>query len=178
MRPRWAIPFRLEALARPYAYTLFLPQCFKCSPTVNLDAGARPAMPSVRGAADAPRSPSGPRPPAGWEVAPLCPPSIGSALLYWWPEDGWQLGRVLRRSRQGPFSHVLRYRRPEAVFTDNVDTLQSASYGVRWVLLRPASEGPAPRSGLSLELVSLRAGKGRPRANLLRTIEKCHFGFG
>ncbi len=40
-------------------------------------------------------------------------------------------------------------RRPEAVFTGNVETLlDSASYGVRWVLLRPASEGPAPRSGL------------------------------
>jgi hypothetical protein len=82
-------------------------------------------------------------------VAPPGPPSIGSALLYWWPEDGWQLGRVFRRTRQGPFSHVLRYRRPEAVFTGNVDTLlDSASYGARWVLLRPASEGPAPRSGL------------------------------
>ncbi len=33
--------------------------------------------------------------------------------------------------------------------TGNVDTLvESASYGVRWILLRPASEGPAPRSRL------------------------------
>ena len=22
------------------------------------------------------------------------PPDLGSAILYWWPDEGWQLGRV------------------------------------------------------------------------------------
>ncbi len=37
LRPRWEGPFRLAALAGPNAYTLSLPQRFKCSPTVNVD---------------------------------------------------------------------------------------------------------------------------------------------
>jgi hypothetical protein len=114
-------------------------------------ARRRAARDALHTGARRPPSAPGQKARAGCKVAPPGQPSVGSALLYWWPEYGWQLGRVLRRTRQGTFSHVLRYRRPEAVFTSNVDTLQeSASYGVRWVLLRPASssEGPAPRSGL------------------------------
>ena len=60
-------------------------------------------------------------------------------LLYWWPEVGWQLGRVARLSKRAPFSHVVRYRRPAATFAGDVDTLlDTPSYGTRWVLLAPA----------------------------------------
>ena len=64
---------------------------------------------------------------------------LGSALLYWWPDEGWQLGRVRRRSRKAPFTHVVGYRFPAAAFTGEVDSLlDEASYGSRWVPLVPA----------------------------------------
>ena len=76
-----------------------------------------------------------------------CPPMVGATLLYWWPAEGWQLGRVARPSTQAPYSHVVRYRRPGASFTGNVDTLLDAgSYGTRWTLLARASPTPAPGS--------------------------------
>ena len=74
--------------------------------------------------------------PPGWTVVPEGPVLPGAALLYWWPIEGWQLGRVARPTARGPFSHVVRYRRPTASFTGDVDTLlDSSSYGRRWVLL-------------------------------------------
>ena len=73
-------------------------------------------------------------------LAPHGPLPRGARVLYWWPEDGWQLGQVVRPTSRQPFrrafSHVMRYRRPEAAFAGEVDTLlDSSSYGIRWVLL-------------------------------------------
>jgi len=80
-----------------------------------------------------------PQPPAGWVLAPHGPLPRGARVLYWWPEDGWQLGQVVRPTSRPPFSHVVRYRRPEAAFAGEVDTLlDSSSYGIRWVLLAAA----------------------------------------
>jgi len=84
-------------------------------------------------------SPHPPCPPPAWVVGPAAPPVVGASLLYWWPEVGWQFGRVARLSKRTPFSHVVRYRRPAATFAGDVDTLLDAtSYGTRWVLLAPA----------------------------------------
>ena len=98
-----------------------------------------------RGAPGSPQSASTdaaalhPQPPAGWVVAPHGPLPRGARVLYWWPEAGWQLGQVVRPTSRQPFSHVVRYRRPEAAFAGEVDTLlDSASYGIRWVLLAAA----------------------------------------
>ena len=98
-----------------------------------------------RGAPGSPQSASTdaaalhPQPPAGWVVAPHGPLPRGARVLYWWPEDGWQLGQVVRPTSRQPFSHVVRYRRPEAAFAGEVDTLlDSSSYGIRWVLLAAA----------------------------------------
>ena len=64
---------------------------------------------------------------------------LSSPLLYWWPDEGWQLGRVRRRSRKAPFTHVVGYRFPPAAFTGEVDSLlDEASYGSRWVALVPS----------------------------------------
>ena len=77
-----------------------------------------------------------PRPPPGWAVGPLGSPLVGASILYWWPEEGWQLGVVARLCTRAPFSHVVRYRRATAAFAGEVDTLLDApSYGSRWVLL-------------------------------------------
>jgi hypothetical protein len=35
-----------------------------------------------------------PSPPAGWSLGAWARPAIGDAVLYWWPEAGWQRGRV------------------------------------------------------------------------------------
>ena len=71
-------------------------------------------------------------------VEPAGSPVLGSAILYWWPDEGWQLGRVRRRSRQVPFTHVVGYRLATAAFAGEVDSLlDEASYGSRWVALRP-----------------------------------------
>ena len=72
--------------------------------------------------------------PAVWTIGPLGSPGTGSVVLYWWPDEGWQLGRVSRPAARRPFTHVVTYRRPSAA----LDTLlDSASYGHRWVLLHP-----------------------------------------
>ena len=80
-----------------------------------------------------------PVPPPGWAVAAARrAPVLGATLLYWWPDEGWQLGRVRRRSRKAPFTHVVGYRSPPAAFTGEVDSLlDEASYGSRWVTLVP-----------------------------------------
>ena len=70
-----------------------------------------------------------PRPPPGWAVGPLGSPLVGASILYWWPEEGWQLGVVARLCTRAPFSHVVRYRRATAAFAG------APSYGSRWVLL-------------------------------------------
>ena len=65
---------------------------------------------------------------------------VGSPVLYWWPSDGWQRGVVARLRTSGPFSHVVRYRRPVSTLHGDVATLlDAASYGSRWVLLAPAA---------------------------------------
>jgi hypothetical protein len=67
----------------------------------------------------------------------------GAAILYWWPDEGWQLGRVRRLSRTDPFTHVVGYRSPSAAFTcdvtvDSEALLDSdAVRGSRWVALTP-----------------------------------------
>jgi hypothetical protein len=63
-------------------------------------------------------------PPVG-KWPPPGPPSSGSALLYWWPEDGWQLGRVLRRTSR-------------ATWTRCWNLLRTACAGFCCVLLRRA----------------------------------------
>ena len=76
-------------------------------------------------------------------------------ILYWWPEDGWQRGRLCQG---GAFSHVVAYTRQTSALRGRADTLlDAASYCVRWVLLSPASgtgvarptdsAAPARRSG-------------------------------
>ena len=71
------------------------------------------------------------------------PQDLGSAILYWWPDEGWQLWRLLRRCRWALFTHVVGYRTPTAAFAGEVDTLLGqATYGSRWVsLTRVAPSG-------------------------------------
>ena len=67
--------------------------------------------------------------------------ALGAAILYWWPDEGWQFGRVRRRSRRAPFTHVVGYRHPTAAFAGAVDSLlDEASYGSRWVALVPRGD--------------------------------------
>jgi len=109
-------------------------------------AGARPAVgpPHVSLA-----SSSSPLPPAGWTLSPWRSPVAGATILYWWPEEGWQLGRVARLSTQAPYSHVVRYRRPGAIFSGDVHTLLDAgSHGTRWNFLARASTSSSPRGVL------------------------------
>ena len=92
---------------------------------------------------DPPPSPSPPSPPAGWSLGSWAPAALGDTILYWWPEEGWQLGRVVRVVRRAPFTHVVRYRRSDASFTGDVDTLlDAASHGSRWVRLVRSLIGP------------------------------------
>ena len=76
-------------------------------------------------------------PPPGWAVAAAGPPpDLGSAILYWWPDEGWHLGHLRRRCGRAPFTHVVGYRTPTAAFAGEVDTvtlLDPATYGLRWV---------------------------------------------
>ena len=110
--------------------------------------GAAPSMESPDLARHMPSAPaSRPLPPAGWILSGWRPPAAGDALLYWWPEEGWQLGRVARPSTKESFSHVVRYRRPGAAFTGDVDTqLDAASYGTRWTLLARLPTDPTPQA--------------------------------
>ena len=85
-----------------------------------------------------------PQPPPGWAVAAaIPPPDLGSATLYWWPDEGWQLERVWRRCRRAPFTNVVGYRTPTAAFAGEVATLlDPAAFGSRWVsLTRVAPSG-------------------------------------
>jgi len=107
--------------------------------------GADRGAPQTAG--DQPSGPTPPIAPLGWTVDSERPLVPGSAILYWWPTEGWQLGRVARPSSRASFSHVVRYRRPSASFTGDVDTLlDSSSYGTRWVLLAPTRASASPRS--------------------------------
>ena len=107
-------------------------------------AGVPPPPPGV---------PPPPVPPPGWSVAAaagsLAP---GAAILYWWPDEGWQFGRVRRRSRRTPFTHVVGYRHPTAAFAGEVDSLlDEASSGSRWVALVPRRESAVPGTALPSE---------------------------
>ena len=76
--------------------------------------------------------------PAGFVIGQVGVAEVGSQILYLWPEDGWQRGKVDRPSRVAPFSHVVRYRRATSALHGEVDTLlDECSYGSRWVLLAP-----------------------------------------
>ena len=91
-----------------------------------------------------PRLSTGPaRPAAPPACDPPPPPPPGWAVLYWWPDEGWQLGRLRRRCRRAPFTHVVGYRTPTAAFAGEVDKLLNpATYGSRWVsLTRVAPSG-------------------------------------
>ena len=89
-----------------------------------------------------------PLPPTGYTVnmAPggLDRALVGRRILYWWGEDGWQLGSVARVSSQASFSHVVAYHRRSGTAHSLLD---SASYGSTWVALSPlprAWMGPEP----------------------------------
>jgi len=99
--------------------------------------------------------------PSGWTLGAWKPPGLGDAVLYWWPDDGWQQGRVAKSTTREPFTHVVRYRRPGATFTGDVETqLDAASHGARWRLLVPAATNPGPPSLLPSAID--RAGSERP----------------
>ena len=62
----------------------------------------------------------------------------GARVLYLWPAEGWQLGRVARLCSREGFSHVVAYGRSSALGAVVVDTLlDAASHGTqgRWRLL-------------------------------------------
>ena len=70
------------------------------------------------------------------------PPVLSSPILYWWPDEGWQLGRVRRPSRNPP---VGGYRLATAAFAGEVASLvEAASHGSRWVSLVPAAARALP----------------------------------
>ncbi len=74
---------------------------------------------------------------------------VGRTILYWWPTDGWQRGRVARLCPRGAFSHVVAYSRQTSVLRGMADSLlDAASNGDRWVLLRlsPATAGGVERA--------------------------------
>ena len=115
----------------------------------------------VRDVASSPSIPPPPSPPTGWTLGAWKPPGLGDAVLYWWPDDGWQQGRVAKSTTREPFTHVVRYRRPGATFTGDVEKqLDAASHGARWRLLVPAATNPGPPSLLPSAID--RAGSERP----------------
>ena len=62
----------------------------------------------------------------------------GARVLYLWPAEGWQLGRVARLCPRAGFSHVVSYGRSSALGAVVADTLlDAASHGPqgRWLLL-------------------------------------------
>ena len=64
------------------------------------------------------------------KVVVVAAPYLGFDILYWWPDEGWQLGRIRRRCRRAPFTHVVGYRTPTAAFAGKVETLlDPATYG-------------------------------------------------
>ena len=78
----------------------------RAGPPPLTQAATTPAPPPPPAAAPPPQ------PPPGWAVAASGPPDLGSALLYWWQDEGWQRGRIRRRcpGRRDPFTHVVGYR--------------------------------------------------------------------
>ena len=68
-------------------------------------------------------------------------------MLYWWPDDGWQHGTVVRPCPRGAFSHVVAYNRQTSALRGKAGTLlDAASYGSRWVLLSPAQAAGVARA--------------------------------
>ena len=67
----------------------------RAGPAPLAQAAALPAPPPPPAAAPPHQ------PPPGCAVAAAGPPDIGSALLYWWPNEGWQLGRRSMSSATG-----------------------------------------------------------------------------
>ena len=55
-------------------------------------------------------APSPPQPSAGWRETSEGPLRLGSTImgLYWWPAEGWQLGRVARLTTRRLYTHVIR----------------------------------------------------------------------
>ena len=87
--------------------------------------------------------PSPPTPPPEFALADPSLAVVGDHILYWWPDDGWQHGTVVRECRRSPFSHVVRYRPPGAAIRGDVDSLLDlASYGIRWARLTPRGSPP------------------------------------
>ncbi len=61
---------------------------------------------------------------------------LGSAILYWWPDEDWQVGPLLGRVRRHtgsskvPFTHVVRYRYATVGFAGDVDSLLAPGRGL------------------------------------------------
>jgi hypothetical protein len=123
-----------------------------------------------------PQFPPPPSPPQGWTVAAVAgSPVLGSAILFWWPpvDEDWQLGRVRRRSRKAPFTHVVGYRLAFAAFV-----------GTRlWTRPRTALAGPrssqcATRlfpNGTTVRVLST-GRAGSPALAFLRSTLLCSYG--
>ena len=107
-----------------------------------------------------------PLPPTGYTVDPgpgeLGRALVGRRILYWWGDDGWQLGSVARISSQDPFTHVVAYHRRSSALSGTAHSLlDAASYGSTWVALSPAAPSgvsrararPPPPPATSLSLV-------------------------
>ena len=131
---------RTLPMPSPSAHTLFFPlvqtHLVIVVATANILPPPPPPPPRL---STGPARPAAPPPPA----TPPPPPPPGWAVLYWWPDEGWQLGRLRRRCRRAPFTHVVGYRTPTAAFAGEVDKLLNpATYGSRWVsLTRVAPSG-------------------------------------
>jgi hypothetical protein len=114
-----------------------------------------------------------PLPPPGFVI---CPPGVaakvGSKILYLWPEDGWQCGRVNRHSKIPPFSHVVSYRRVNSALQGEVDSLlDNASYGFRWVLLAADSEQPLIPPSSKLRMAAARPSHTDLDSDLLANVK-------
>lgn len=88
---------------------------------------------------------------------------MGRRILYWWGDDGWQLGSVARISSQDlSVTHVVAYHRRSSALSGTAHSLlDAASYGSTWVALSPAAPSgvsrararPPPPPATSLSLV-------------------------
>ena len=92
-----------------------------------------------------------PLPPSGYTVDPgpgeLGRALVGRRILYWWGDDGWQLGTVARISTQAAFSHVVAYHRSTSALTGVAHSLlDAASYGSTWVALSPVAPAGVSRA--------------------------------
>ena len=87
------------------------------------------------------------------EAAAAAASLVGSYVLYWFPDYGWQLGSVAKLSKRTPeFSHVVVYSRAKAAFAGTADSFLDLSFcGTRWVLLSPdtspVAHSPSMRRG-------------------------------